>query len=48
MVKRIAHFVPTKDQRDWVDKKKADSGESTATIMRGLIQEKVNKEKRGK
>lgn len=47
-IKKIPTFDPSEAQRDWVDRKKKTSGESIATIMRGLIQEKVNKEKRGK
>ena len=46
MIKPIAKFTVTDKQRAWVDKQVAETGESQASIMRGLIQEKVNKTKR--
>ena len=48
MITNIAQFKPTKEQREWVDKQVGATGESQATVMRSLIQEKVNKDKRKK
>lgn len=42
MIKMIAPFKPTKEQREWVDKEVSGTGESQATVMRKLIQEKIN------
>ena len=41
-VKKIAPFEPTKDQRKWVDDECKKTKESQATVMRKLIQEKIN------
>lgn len=38
----IAKFKPTEAQRDWVDNECKRTGESTATVMRRLIQEKID------
>ena len=46
MKDKIARFEVTESQRKWVDKKAADTGEGIASIMRGLIQDQVNKDKR--
>ena len=41
MVTPIAKFTVTKEQRAWVDKKTKKTGETQATIMRNLIQAKI-------
>ena len=33
----------TKEQREWLDKKKDKTGESGAVIIRALIQHEINK-----
>ena len=43
--KDIAKFTPTTEQRKWVDEECARTCESQATVMRKLIQEKVDAEK---
>lgn len=40
----VAPFTPTKKQRTWLEKKKKKSGDSFASILRGLIQEKIDNE----
>ena len=44
MPRKIAQFMPTQAQRDWVDAECKKTNESQATVMRKLIQEKVNNE----
>ncbi len=41
-VKRIPTFEPTKQQRKWMEKEKKATGNSFATILKGLIQEKID------
>ena len=41
MIKNIAAFKPTAEQRKWVDAECEITLESQATIMRKLIQEKI-------
>lgn len=41
-VKKIASFDLTQEQRKWVDDECAKTKESQATVMRRLIQEKIN------
>lgn len=43
-VKKIAPFEVTKEQREWVDDECVITKESQATIMRKLIQEKIDNE----
>ncbi len=43
-VKDIAKFSPTKSQRQWVDDECVITKESQATVMRKLIQEKIDNE----
>jgi hypothetical protein len=43
--KKIAPFDVTEEQRKWVDNECALTKESQATVMRKLIQEKVDNEK---
>lgn len=43
-VKMIAPVKPTKDQREWLDNEASKTGESQASIIRKLIQEKVNEQ----
>ena len=38
MIKKIAQFTPTKQQRQWVDDECERTNESQATVMRKLIQ----------
>lgn len=40
--KDIAKFTPTVNQREWVDKECSRTGESQASVMRRLIQEKID------
>ena len=47
MVKKIAQFTPTKQQRQWVDDECERTNESQATVMRKLIQEKANQGRHG-
>ena len=42
MVKKIAAFEPTKEQRDWVDAECVKTNESQATVMRKLIQSSID------
>ena len=46
MKDKIARFDVTESQRKWVDNKAAETGQGIASIMRGLIQDKVDKNKR--
>jgi hypothetical protein len=41
--KKIAPIEPTVQQREWLDKEKERTGESFATIIRKLIQDKIDK-----
>lgn len=43
---KIARFDVTENQRKWVDNKALETGEGIASVMRGLIQDKINKDKR--
>jgi len=43
-VKKIAPIQPTKDQREWLEWESVKTGESHASIIRKLIQEKINNE----
>lgn len=43
MTKNIAAFKPTPEQRQWVDSECKRTRESQATVMRKLIQEKIDK-----
>lgn len=45
MIKNIAAFKPTEDQRKWVDAECERTLESQATVMRKLIQEKIEGDK---
>jgi len=42
-VKDIAKFSPTEQQRKWVDDECKKTKESQATVMRKLIQEKIDR-----
>lgn len=46
--KDIAKFTPTKEQREWVDQECERTCESQASVMRKLIQEKVDNAKEQK
>ena len=48
MKDKIARFDVTESQRKWVDNKAAETGQGIASIMRGLIQDKVDKNKRAR
>ena len=48
MVTNIPTFTPTQEQREWAEKEKKRTGNSFSTIMKGLLQEKVDKEKRAR
>lgn len=41
--KRVATFLITAEQENWLVKKKDESGESFASILRGLIRESMSK-----
>mgnify|MGYP003661802855 CR=1 FL=1 len=41
--KRVAPFLITADQEKWLLKRKDESGDSLASILRGLIQQQMNK-----
>ena len=43
-VKKIAPIQPTKEQRKWLEWEAAKTGESHATIVRKLIQERIDNE----
>ena len=40
--KRIASFQPTPAQRKWIEDEKELTGNSHSTILKTLIQEKIN------
>lgn len=44
MVKRIATITPTEAQGQWLEDEKKRTNESYATIIRKLIQEKIDNE----
>lgn len=44
VVKKIAPFTITKKQREWVENEMKRTGESQASVMRKLIQDKLDKE----
>lgn len=44
MQERIAPFGATKEQKEWLDKESARTGDSQASIMRKLIQERIDNE----
>ena len=43
--KKLSVLTVTKDQRNWLNKETARTGETIATVQRGLIQEKIQAEK---
>lgn len=43
---RMPTFKPTKEQRNWMVRESKKTGESYATILRRLIQEKINEKSR--
>jgi len=45
---KLALQTITPDQKEWLRKQAESTGESIASIVRGLIQAEVNKSKRGK
>ena len=45
---RLAPTTVTLDQRTWLDSQSEKTGDSIASIIRGLIQAQVNKEARKK
>ena len=48
MISRLPTFLPTKEQRDWIDSEKEKTGNSYAVILKSLLQKEVDKEKRRK
>lgn len=46
--KKIAPFTVTASQREWVEKECKRTGETQATVMRRLIQDKINQSEGGK
>lgn len=44
--RRVAPFLITADQEKWLVKEKDESGGSMASILRGLIQDRMKKEAR--
>ncbi len=45
---KLALQAITPDQKEWLNQQAKSTGESIASIVRGLIQAEVNKSKRGK
>lgn len=43
MIKRVPTFVPTKQQREWLENEKEKTGNAFSVIMKGLIQAELNK-----
>ena len=39
---RVATFGATKQQSEWLNNKSATTGDSQASILRGLIQKEIN------
>lgn len=46
--KRMAPFIITPHQYEWLEREKQRTGNTFAAIVRGLIQEEISKEKRKK
>ncbi len=44
----IPTFTPTKRQRAWIEEEKKETGNSFATILRGLLEEAAIKKDKGK
>jgi hypothetical protein len=44
MQERIAPFDATKEQKRWLNKESEKPGNSSASILRGLIQAEINKQ----
>lgn len=47
-VKNVPTFTPTSQQREWLEEEKRKTGNSFATIMKGLLQEKADKKAKRK
>lgn len=41
-VTRIPSFIPTAEQREWMEREKARTGNPFSVILKQLIQEKIN------
>ncbi|AUS00462.1 hypothetical protein NVP1275O_22 [Vibrio phage 1.275.O._10N.286.54.E11] len=41
-VTQIPPFTPTKEQRKWIENKKKKTGDSFASILRGLMQKEID------
>jgi hypothetical protein len=44
MSQRLPTFMPTKEQREWIEKEKVRTGNSFAVILKGLIQKEIDNE----
>jgi len=44
MTKRVPTFMPTKEQRDWLETTKEKTKNSFAVILKGLIQKEIDNE----
>ena len=45
MSQRLPTFMPTKEQREWIEKEKARTGNSFSVILKSLIQKEIDNEK---
>lgn len=45
MIQRVPTFMPTKEQREWLEKEKEKTGNAFSVILKGLIQKEINNEK---
>lgn len=43
MTQRVPTFMPTKQQREWLEAEKVKTGNPFSVILKGLIQEKIGK-----
>jgi hypothetical protein len=42
MIQRVPTFMPTKDQRDWLEAEKKKTGNAFSVILKGLIQKEID------
>lgn len=42
MIQRVPTFMPTKEQREWLESEKLKTGNAFSVILKGLIQEKID------
>jgi len=41
MIKRVPTFLPTKEQREWLESEKKKTGNSFSVILKSLIQKEL-------